>query len=99
LRSRSLEEKRRDGIEGVVSWRQRVKQRAVAYKGGQCQVCGYDRCIQALQFHHLDPAQKDFTISGKTMAWERIREEIDKCLLLCANCHAEVHSGLLPFEV
>jgi|GEM_PF-1188099 len=94
-RSRTPETKRREGIQGVVTWRQRTKLRAVAYKGGRCQRCGYDRCIQALQFHHLDPNQKDFTISGKTMAWERIRDEIDKCVLLCANCHAELHAGLI----
>lgn len=94
-RSRTHDEKRRQGIQSVVTWRQRIKQQAVAYKGGHCQVCGYDRCIQALQFHHLDATQKDFSVSGKTMAWERIREEIDKCVLLCANCHAELHAGII----
>ena len=93
-RSRTPETKRREGIQGVITWRQRTKLRAVAYKGGRCQRCGYDRCIQALQFHHMDPTQKDFTISGKTMAWERIQDELDKCLLLCANCHAELHAGI-----
>jgi hypothetical protein len=70
---------------------------AVNYKGGGCQFCGYDRCIEALEFHHLDPTLKDFGISykGYTRSWERVKEEIDKCTLLCANCHREVHAGKL----
>ena len=69
----------------------------VEYKGGRCQVCGYDRCIEALEFHHLDPTQKDFGIShrGYTRSWEKVKEEVDKCILLCANCHREVHAGKL----
>ena len=70
---------------------------AVEYKGGRCQVCGYDRCIEALEFHHLDPTQKDFGIShkGYTRSWEKVKEEVDKCILLCANCHREFHAGKL----
>ena len=75
---------------------------AVDYKGGKCQICGYSRCLEALEFHHLDDTGKDFGISdmGYTRSWKRIKEEIDKCLLLCSNCHREVHSGLqLPREI
>lgn len=79
----------------VISWRQRVKQKSLEYKGGKCSVCGYFRCQRALQFHHLDPSKKDFTISGKSKAWETIRQELDKCALVCANCHAEIHAGIL----
>ena len=64
-------------------------------------MCGYDRCVEALEFHHLDSSRKDFGISGQgyTRSWRRIREELDKCVLLCANCHREVHAGLqLPQE-
>ena len=70
---------------------------AVSYKGGCCQVCGYDRCIEALEFHHLDPSQKDFGISkkGYTRSWEKVKEEVEKCILLCANCHREAHAGKL----
>ena len=70
---------------------------AVEYKGGRCQVCGYERCIEALEFHHLDPTQKDFGIShrGYTRSWEKVKEEINKCILLCANCHREFHAGKL----
>lgn len=79
----------------VVSWRQRTKLRAVAYKGGSCQVCGYHKAVRALQFHHLIPGEKDFTISRASKAWESIKKELEKCVLLCSNCHAEVHEGLL----
>lgn len=79
----------------VISWRQRAKLRAIKYKGGCCQICGYDKCVRALSFHHLDASHKDFTISGITKSWNAIQSELDKCVLLCANCHAEAHAGLL----
>jgi hypothetical protein len=79
----------------VVSWRQRTKLRALKYKGGCCQICGYDKCARALSFHHLDASHKDFSIGGKSKSWNTIQSELDKCVLLCANCHAEVHAGLL----
>lgn len=80
----------------VVAWRQRVKLKGVAYKGGACQVCNYSKAIRALAFHHLDPTQKDFGIGdGAGRSWKSIRAELNKCVLLCSNCHAEVHSGLL----
>ena len=67
---------------------------AVQYKGGKCELCGYDRCIEAFEFHHLDSSKKDFGISekGYTRSWVRIKEELDKCQLLCANCHRETHT-------
>ena len=88
-------------IKAVQKRRKEVRRRALAYKGGRCQKCGYDRCIEALEFHHLDSSDKDFGISsqGHTRSWSKTREELDKCMLLCANCHREVHSGLqLPQE-
>lgn len=67
---------------------------AVTYKGGKCERCGYDRCIDALEFHHIDPVQKDFTISAKgyTRSWNKVKAELDKCIMLCANCHRELHA-------
>ncbi len=78
----------------VISWRQRTKLRAIQYKGGGCQICGYNKSIRALTFHHLDPGQKDFGISSKIRSWDTLKVELDKCVLLCANCHAEVHDGI-----
>ena len=80
------------------SYYQSVKQRVVDYKGGKCQVCGYNKCITALEFHHLDPSKKDFTISGGTKSFEKLKPEIDKCICVCANCHREIHSGLIDLN-
>ena len=76
--------------------RKKMRQMAIEHKGGKCQLCGYSKCAQALDFHHLDPSKKDFGISadGITRAWSRIKAELDKCVMICANCHREVHSGL-----
>lgn len=83
-------------IEAVKRRRKKVREMAVQYKGGRCSCCGYSRCIEALEFHHLDVSRKDFGISerGYTRSWEKIREEIDKCILVCANCHRELHSQM-----
>ncbi len=80
----------------VIKRRKKVLAMAREYKGGKCILCGYTRCARALSFHHKDPKKKDFGISsgGLTRAWERVRKEIDKCVLLCANCHMEVHEGV-----
>lgn len=78
--------------QSVIDWRKRTKLKLVEYKGGVCIVCGYNKSIEALQFHHLDPKQKDFAISGKSWAFDRLKEEVDKCILVCANCHIEIHN-------
>lgn len=70
----------------------KIKEKAVRYLGGKCQKCGYSKCIAALTFHHRDPSQKDFQIGGNhSRSWSAIQAELDKCDLLCANCHAEYH--------
>lgn len=72
-----------------------LKIRAVEYKGGRCSRCGYDRCLPAIHFHHRDPTQKDFSLGGRhTISWIRIKEELDKCEILCSNCHTEVHEKI-----
>lgn len=69
---------------------------AIAYLGGQCFNCGYSKCPAALEFHHKVPEEKDFTISGtKYRRWEAIKTELDKCVLVCANCHREIHAGMV----
>jgi hypothetical protein len=79
----------------VTEWRRRTKLRAIEYKGGQCIRCGYSKSPAALEFHHRDPAQKEFGIAGagNCVAWEKLRSELDKCDLLCANCHREVEAS------
>ena len=72
-----------------------LKDRYVKYKGGKCEVCGYSKSNRALTFHHLDPTQKEFGISGShCRKWEDVKAELDKCQLLCMNCHMEEHERL-----
>lgn len=72
----------------------------VGLKGGCCLLCGYDKCTAALEFHHVDPSQKEFQINKRwSMTNEAIKKEIDKCVLLCSNCHREVHWRLDRGEV
>ena len=75
--------------------RRAIKKQLVSYKGGKCERCGYDKSINALQFHHLDPQEKDFDLSAKYNSgcydMETFYKEADKCILVCANCHAEIH--------
>lgn len=80
---------------------QRMKKRALKHyllslKGGKCERCGYDKCEGALQFHHKDPSQKEFNFShinlnDSDFSMERLLKELDKCEVLCANCHFEEH--------
>lgn len=75
---------------------QRRKKQAVTYKGGQCEACGYDRCLDALEFHHQDPDQKDLGIgTSQRLPWPKVKAELDKCRLLCANCHREEHHHIV----
>jgi cytochrome c553 len=74
---------------------QKVKRILVDEAGGSCTICGYDRCMANLHFHHLEPAAKSFamtTASGKSLA--AYREEARKCILVCANCHGELEAGI-----
>ena len=63
-------------------------------RGGKCIRCGYDKCIKALEFHHIDPSQKDFTISNDHFKLLEAIEESKKCILICSNCHKELHDNL-----
>ncbi len=89
------DELKRNKVNSVIGWRIRTKQKLVEYKGGKCVSCGYNKYIGALGFHHLDPNQKDFQISGKSISFDKLKAESDKCILLCHNCHAELHAGLI----
>lgn len=68
------------------------KLRAIQLLGGKCSFCGYDGCTRAMVFHHKDPAEKRFTLAYHwNAAWEKIKKELAKCVLLCNRCHAELH--------
>lgn len=72
-----------------------LKQRMVEFAGGECLICSYDGYIGALEFHHIKPSTKSFEINSRTtQPWELILLEIEKCVLLCSNCHKEVHAGV-----
>ena len=84
-------------IKAVAKRRRKIKEMAIKYLGGKCQICGYNRYQGALDFHHKDENLKGFGISDKgyTRSWERVKQELNKCYLLCANCHREMHAGVL----
>lgn len=74
--------------------RNKLKEKAIKFKGEKCQNCGYDRCKRALTFHHLDPSKKSFALTSNkifSISWRAAEEELKKCILLCANCHFELH--------
>lgn len=89
-------------IKAVAKRRRKIKLMAINYKGGRCQICGYNKCAGALDLHHIN-GQKSFGIGDKgyTRSWEKIKKEIDKCILVCANCHREIEVGIaqLPKEI
>lgn len=67
----------------------------IRLRGGLCEVCGYNRNYAALEFHHSDPATKEFQLDLRSLSnrrWDSCLEEATKCLLLCSNCHAEIHN-------
>lgn len=84
--------------ERVKKWRKNTKNKLVAALGGKCRVCGYSKCTQALALHHINPAEKEFNFSSlraSPKTWSKIVAEAKKCVLLCHNCHMEVHDGML----
>lgn len=85
--------RKKNRVISVVKRRHKIKELSIEYKGGCCERCGYNKYIGALEFHHLDPNEKDFNLSkkGHCRSWEKVKIELDKCILLCANCHREIH--------
>ena len=92
--TRKYSDRRNYLLMAVVKRRKKIRQMAVKYKGGKCERCGYGKCIEALDFHHKDANGKDFGISsrGHSRSWQRVRAELDKCIMVCANCHRELHA-------
>ena len=75
--------------------RRSMKKQAIKILGGKCILCGYDKCIDALEFHHENPNEKEFKLgSGNTMSWKDYKTEALKCILVCSNCHKEIHSKI-----
>ena len=87
--------------EGVKRWRKSTKSRIVEAFGGKCGVCGYSKCQEALELHHLDPEKKRFSlgsIRANPRNWDYIVSEIRKCVMLCSNCHRELHNDLIELD-
>lgn len=81
--------------DAVQNWRNRTKKRLIDYKGGKCEICGYCKDVPSCyDFHHKDPKEKLFSISHKNVSFENVIKEVDKCALLCKNCHSELHWNL-----
>ena len=84
--------------ETTKSWRKRLKAFLIKKAGGKCKICGYDKCSDAFELHHIDPATKLFSIGSanpKHMTWEEVVAEAEKCIMVCSNCHKEIHAGLI----
>lgn len=68
------------------------KIKAIEYKGGSCISCGYSKHYSALEFHHTNPNEKDCDWNKlRLKSWDKVLLELDKCILLCSNCHREIH--------
>lgn len=86
---------------GTLEKRREYKRKAVEYLGGKCELCGYNKCVDAFDFHHRDPGEKGDNEPSRIIsscAWDRIVEELDKCMLVCANCHRELHAKIRAEE-
>lgn len=97
---RTYSDRREYIVRAVSKRRRRIKQKAIEYMGGKCQVCGYNKFQGALEFHHINPSTKSFAIGsyGHSRSWERVKDELAKCVLVCANCHREITAGLVKIS-
>ena len=98
---RTYADRREYLIAAVAKRRKQLREKAIKYKGGKCMICGYSRYSGALDFHHIDEKDKKFGIStnGITRSWEKTKKELDKCVLICSNCHRELHGAILQPSV
>ena len=86
-------------VENVYKYRKNLKLKLINYYGGKCILCNYNKCYQALEFHHIDESQKSFDISDKShYSFSQLKNEIDKCVLLCSNCHREVEYKITSLD-
>lgn len=82
--------------EHVKTWRKRTKIRMVEAMGGECVICGYKKSISALEFHHVNPDEKEFSFGNaraNIKSWDKLVKELKKCVMVCSNCHKELHDG------
>jgi len=91
----TIMQRRRDKYPEKKKEREARKQILLDMRGGRCSICGYDKCSAALDFHHIDPTQKEFRLSKNVLINDTVIAEVNKCVILCANCHREYHAGLI----
>jgi hypothetical protein len=83
--------------EKVKRWRKRVKQKIIEVMGGSCACCGYNKCQSSLALHHINPKEKNFSfnkIRANPKSWQKLVIELRKCIMVCHNCHCEIHEGI-----
>lgn len=97
VRDKNGKEHRVGNYAHVKKFRQNKKRALVEKFGGKCVICNYNKSIRNLSFHHVDPKTKSFGIStgGHRYSLDKVFEEAKKCILVCANCHGEIHDGLV----
>jgi len=93
-KGQTKKERRKSMVKHVDNHRKKMKFRIVDYKGGKCEICGYNKSVASLTFHHINPKDKNFTIGGRNYSWKTMKNEVDKCVLVCANCHGEIHEEI-----
>jgi len=76
-----------------------AKKKLVKYKGGKCELCGYNRSINALHFHTRNKDGKDYIISGKTLSMDTLKKDVDKYVLVCSNCRVEINEGIVDISL
>ena len=86
--------------QAVSEFRRRRKLNLIKVCGSKCNLCGYDKNITALEFHHIDPRLKEYGIAsmGTCHQLEKDLNEVKKCILVCANCHREIHNFMYSEE-
>jgi len=93
VKKRSVKESKEHRSQRIIKYRRERKLKLVEYKGGSCIKCGYHKCVRALDFHHRNSEEKKFVVSANftNYSLEELKVEVDKCDLICANCHREIH--------
>ena len=92
--------KKKTNSQAVSDYRRNRKLNLIAACGNKCCICGYNKAISALEFHHIDPSQKEFGIAanGTCHNIQKDIAEVRKCVLVCANCHREIHEDMFSSE-
>lgn len=92
---RKYADRRDELILAVAKRRRKIKSMAIEYKGGKCEICGYDKYAGALDLHHVRDKKFGIAHKGYTRSWDTVKIELDKCILVCANCHREIEGGIV----